>query len=183
MIICFDTEFTGLHKDTSLISIGLVDEDGRTFYAEFSDYKKDQVTDWIKENVIDNLTHPKLCVSGEDWTIVGIKPLVRRALVQWLEKYKDEKIVLVSDVCHYDMVLFIDLFGSSFDIPNNICPSCYDINQDIAKYCNISLMKAFDTNREELLESLGGKLPSDVKKHNSLFDAKIIQQLYKTIRK
>ena len=41
MKIFFDTEFTGLHKDTSLISIGLVDEDGKTFYAEFLDYTCD----------------------------------------------------------------------------------------------------------------------------------------------
>jgi len=34
--IFFDTEFTGLHKDTTLISIGLIAEDGRTFYAEFN---------------------------------------------------------------------------------------------------------------------------------------------------
>lgn len=37
MIIFFDTEFTGLHKDTTLISIGLVSETGEKFYAEFDD--------------------------------------------------------------------------------------------------------------------------------------------------
>lgn len=183
MNIYFDTEFTGLHKDTSLISIGLIADDGRTFYAEFTDYKKEQVNDWIKENVINNLTNPPLNVSGNDWTMTGIKPLVRTAILQWLEKYSHEEITLISDVCHYDMVVFIDLFGSAFDLPKNICPACHDINQDIANYYNISLAKAFDTNREELLENLGGKIPEDVKKHNSLFDAKIIQHIYKTIRK
>ena len=38
MKIFLDTEFTGLHQYTSLLSIGLVDEDGRHFYAEISDY-------------------------------------------------------------------------------------------------------------------------------------------------
>lgn len=38
MNIFFDTEFTGLHKNTTLISIGCVDENGRTFYAELTDY-------------------------------------------------------------------------------------------------------------------------------------------------
>jgi DNA polymerase III epsilon subunit-like protein len=41
MKIFFDTEFTGLHKDTTLISIGLVSEDNRKFYAELIDYKED----------------------------------------------------------------------------------------------------------------------------------------------
>ena len=55
MNIYFDTEFTGLHKDTTLISIGLVTENGDTFYAEFDDYDKTQCNDWIQENVINNL--------------------------------------------------------------------------------------------------------------------------------
>ena len=45
MKIFFDTEFTGLHKGTELISIGMVDEVGRTFYAEFNDYDKNQIED------------------------------------------------------------------------------------------------------------------------------------------
>ena len=36
----FDTEFTGLHKDTTLISIGIVMADGREFYRELNDYNK-----------------------------------------------------------------------------------------------------------------------------------------------
>lgn len=183
MKIFFDTEFTGLHKNTSLISIGLIDENGRSFYAEFTDYDKSQVNEWIENNVIKNLTHPTLSVSGNDWTITGVKPMIRTALNQWLEYYKDEQITLVSDVCHYDMVLFIDIFGGAFDLPKNICSTCYDINQDIAKYYNISLAKAFDTNREELAENLGFELQKDMNKHNSLFDAKILQTIYKGLNK
>ena len=37
MLIFFDTEFTDLHWQAKLISIGLVTEDGRTFYAELTD--------------------------------------------------------------------------------------------------------------------------------------------------
>ena len=59
MKIFFDTEFTGLHKGTTLISIGLIDEKGRTFYAEFSDYDDAQINSWIKENVISNLKWSK----------------------------------------------------------------------------------------------------------------------------
>lgn len=51
MKLFFDTEFTGLHKDTTLISLGMVDEDGRTFYAEFNDYDKSQCDEWIQKNV------------------------------------------------------------------------------------------------------------------------------------
>ena len=51
MKIFFDTEFTGLHKNTTLISIGLISEDRRSFYAELTDYDKEQCDDWIKENL------------------------------------------------------------------------------------------------------------------------------------
>lgn len=55
MKLFFDTEFTGLRKDTTLISLGIVSEDGRKFYAEFIDYDENQCDDWIIENVIKNL--------------------------------------------------------------------------------------------------------------------------------
>lgn len=45
MKVFFDTEFTGLHKNTTLISIGLISEDRRIFYAELTDYM-------IKSNVM-----------------------------------------------------------------------------------------------------------------------------------
>lgn len=35
MKLFFDTEFTGLTQNTSLISLTIVDENDRTFYAEF----------------------------------------------------------------------------------------------------------------------------------------------------
>jgi len=59
--IFFDTEFTGLHQNTTLISLGMISECGKTFYAEFTDYDKSQVDDWIRENVVEKLVlkpHP-----------------------------------------------------------------------------------------------------------------------------
>ena len=35
MNIYVDLEFTGLKKDTSIISIGMVDENGRSVYVEY----------------------------------------------------------------------------------------------------------------------------------------------------
>ena len=53
----FDTEFTGLKQKTTLISIGIVSENGRQFYAEFRDYDRSMVDSWISENVISKLKH------------------------------------------------------------------------------------------------------------------------------
>ena len=56
MRLFFDTEFTGLHKNTTLVSIGIIDSEGsKAFYAELTDYDATQIDDWLRENVISNL--------------------------------------------------------------------------------------------------------------------------------
>lgn len=42
-------------KKTTLISIGMVADDNRHFYAELVDYDKLQLNDWLIKNVIANL--------------------------------------------------------------------------------------------------------------------------------
>ena len=185
MNIFFDTEFTGLHKYTTLISLGMVDENGRTFYAEFFDYDEDQVNDWIKENVIANLKFatnsfkiPDINFgSSDNIEMKANKKIVKEYLTKWLSAYDD--VQFVSDVCHYDMVLLIDIFGGAFDLPCNINPACHDINQDIARYYNFSEIEAFDYSREKILENR--YISIDGYKHNSLYDAKVIKAIYESI--
>ena len=182
MNIFFDTEFTGLHKNTTLISIGLISETGKTFYAEFTDYSQVQIDDWIQRNVIDNLKFKELgpFLNTRDGNVEakGTKQYISKYLREWLESF-DQSIQLVSDVCHYDMVLFIDLFGSAFDLPKNVNPACHDINQDIARYFNIQGSVAFDLSREKILNDFEVNIKGD--KHNSLYDAKVIRAIYNEI--
>ena len=196
MKIFFDTEFTGLHKNTTLISIGLVDENGRTFYAEFSDYDESQCDDWIHENVINHLKWSKegpvenfinQSIDFKNTEVYGSKKYVRDCLVVWLSDY--DSVELVSDCCHYDMVLFIDIFGGAFDIPKNVNPACHDINQEIAKYYKITEREAFDLSREGIVEMYNELIkawPNRVisiegDKHNALYDAKVIKEIYRII--
>lgn len=186
MKIFFDTEFTGLHKDTTLISIGLISEDGKSFYAELNDYDKDQCDDWIKKNVIDNLELTDLLgknfVNAYGWQeSVGNKNEIRYELKKWLSQFSE--VQFVSDVSHYDFVLLIDLLGSTaFDLPKNVCPSCHDINQDIRNYYggNMTELEAFNMSREDILNDTRINLPSG-SKHNSLYDAKVIRELYQIL--
>ena len=174
MKIFFDTEFTGLHKNTSLISLGMVDESGRTFYAEFTDYDKSQCDDWIQKNVINNLINDsnKIDYESDNWFVIGDKDFICTMLKKWLKDY--DSVQLVSDCCHYDMVLFIDIFGTAFDLPENVCPACYDVNQLIAEYYGIILKTAFDLSREEII----GESAIKGDKHNALYDAKVIREIY-----
>ena len=104
----------------------------------------------------------------------GGRAVIVSELRRWLSVYDD--IQFVSDVCHYDFVLLIDLFGTAFDLPNNICPSCHDINQDIASYYGVSEHKAFDINRDEIVDE--HFLSEFISKHNSLHDALMIRLIY-----
>ena len=124
MNVYFDTEFTGLHQHTSLISIGMVSEDGRTFYAEFTDYKVSQVNDWIEDNVLKNLTMATLDIYQKSHTIIGDTDVrahgdsqyVAGALATWLMQF--DFVVMIGDVPAYDWVLFCELFGGARHIPD-----------------------------------------------------------------
>lgn len=183
MKIFFDTEFTGLHKDTNLISIGLISENGKEFYAEISGIDDRDIDDnWLKENVLNHTVeygngYVLDIVDDENNYYVGSKQDIASFLQEWLMQFDD--IELVSDVCHFDMVLFIDLFGSAFDVPMNICPACYDINQDIARLYNLSLKDAFDYSREKILE--GHNVNVTGEKHNAMYDARVIKTLYEIL--
>ena len=192
MKLFFDTEFTGLHKDTTLISIGIISEDNRCFYGTFTDYDESQVDDWISENVINNLSLSKKLKRLFDVTeVTGTKEEIKESFLEWLTTFDDEYFELVSDVCHYDMVLFIDMFGTAFDLPEFISPAIYDINNDLSSWMNISLADAFNLNREDFLKEIVENSDDDIyyelmpilkigetDKHNSLYDAIIIKYLY-----
>lgn len=197
MKIYFDTEFTGLKKDTTLVSIGLITEDGESFYAELTDFDESYKDEWFVNNVLNNLLldeeknakkkTPEIFVYKTkeeyfiaDKTVRGTKNVVSYELYRWLKDFVS--IQLVSDVCHYDMVLFIDLFGGAFDMLPSITPACHDINQDIAEFCKITEREAFEKNRENLLLENGIQLPKG-KKHNSMYDAKVIKLIDEMIRR
>lgn len=183
MKIFFDTEFTGLHKDTTLISIGLVSEDGRQFYAELTDYDLEQCNDWIEKNVLENLiTYRDDNFEKANYIPnlhVGDKQDISKSLKNWFKQF--DFVELISDVSHYDFVLFIDLFGTAFDLPKNVCPVCYDINQDIARKYNIPQQEAFDKSREDILFQAYKENVINGDKHNALYDAKVIRELYQIL--
>lgn len=88
----FDTEFTGLRKDTTLISIGIVSDTGDRFYAELTDYNESMCDEWIEKNVLDHLIlsgnadlEESMAADNKTTTVIGSKEDVRRELMEWLE--------------------------------------------------------------------------------------------------
>lgn len=181
MKIFFDEEFTGLHKDTTLISIGLISSDGRSFYAEFNDYDIKQCNEWINKKVLPNLSKTIDELSSiADINVDGDINEIRTELIKWIDQF--DTVEWVSDVCHYDMVLLIDLlYQDGIDLPyDRVSSVCHDINQDIAKFYNVSDMDAFNISREQIIIDLYGN-PIEGCKHNSFYDAKVIKAIYEFI--
>lgn len=196
--VYFDTEFTGLRKNTDLISIGLVNHKGDTFYAELNDFDENKCDDWIIDNVYANLTYPETVKMDGRWTITGNKEEVRNMLIEWLDTYVPNKAVqFVSDVSHYDFVLLVDLLSggkTAMELPSRVSPCCLDINQDIATsiYRNIPegkdekefnenfvpIAEAFNISREQIAQDYVDGI-GDVKKHNALYDAKVIREIHR----
>ncbi len=187
MKIFIDTEFTGLHKNTTLISIGIKSECGKTFYMELNDYDESQVDDWIRKNVIDNLLfgpppegqqehysasrsldNPvgKDLYKGYSLEARGNKADLKKNLKEWLSQFG--KIEVWSDCLSYDWVLFNDIFGHAFNIPENIYYIPFDI-------CTMFKLKGIDPDISREEYAYGDKIPTDAKKHNALWDAEVIK--------
>jgi len=177
MNLYFDTEFTGLVPGTTLISLGIVSENGDKFYAEFTDYDKNKVTPWIEENVIKNLAAKKEVkpidhlMYEESWFYsdfhaelmndplveyyCGSTNYIREKLLIWIKWHAHElqgkdpqRVQFVSDVCHYDFYLLQNqVFGGAFEMPDYINPVCYDICQDINEWSCMGVGNNFNITR------------------------------------
>jgi len=181
----FDTEFTGLHKNTTLISIGIVSECRKVFYAEFTDYDKSQIDDWLQKNVIDKLILGYLAklspfgdrpaVLARDLTkeneikILGDSENIKNELINWLEQF--EEVEFWSDCLSYDWVLFCDIFGHAFSIPKNVYYIPFDI-------CTLFKDRGIDPDISREFFGYGGEMSEQKNKHNALHDAKTIMQCY-----
>jgi len=199
--IFLDTEFTGLHQKTTLISIGLVSECGKTFYAEFNDYDESQLDSWLIENVISNLRFSPPKVGEDEYGIAsrhhdnpvgnslyksfseemrGSTRQIKENLEVWLAQF--ESIEIWSDCLSYDWVLFCQIWSHSFNIPKNIYYIPFDL-------CTLLKIKGIDPDisREDFacvenMKMPNGKFPEkkeDIPKHNSLWDAIVIKKCYK----
>lgn len=165
MRLFLDTEFTGLHQNTSLISFALVSEEGHEFYAEILDYDKSQLDAWLLKNVVNELyLTPGFNYDGKRTFVKALRSDVTRELLAWLNNF--DEIEVWSDCLAYDWVLFNELFGGGRQKPNNVYYIPFDI-------CTLFKLKGIDPDisRVEFTDS-------DPSGHNALDDARLIRACY-----
>lgn len=149
MLVFFDTEFTGLHENPKLISIGLIALDGaHQFYAELSDtYNQTHLSDFALNHVVPLLT-------GEN--VLTFKQL-SNILVRWLEEFDDE-VMLASDNASWDWPFIEELFKDNW--PNNLIREPFLLNINYIK------------NADIYYDMVQKSYESGLIKHHALNDAK-----------
>lgn len=157
-----DTEFIEYPCTIDLISIGIVAEDGREFYAISNEFNESKASQWVKENVISKLpssqfyqhTSPNLREEALFWMSR------KRIKEQILEFIGQDKPSFWGYYADYDWVIFCWLFGTMMELPKVFPMYCNDIKQ----LCN----------------SLGNpQLPKmEGQDHNALDDAKHHKKCY-----
>lgn len=151
----FDTEFHEDGKTIDLISIGVVSDDGRAYYAENAEYIHARATPWLKENVLPHL----LCVKGDN------SALKRRAEIATdLVAFCGVQPQFWAYYADYDWVVMCQLFGTMMDLPRHWPQYCRDLKQ----FCDMA----------------GGlKLPAQATdEHNALADAEWVRNSFEWLR-
>ena len=112
----FDTEFIEDGKTIDLISIGIVAEDGRTYYAESAECDHELAGEWVTTHVIAHLVggdavKPRAQIAADIVAFVGDRP-------EFWAYYAD-----------YDWVVLCQLYGTMMDLPDGWPMYCRDLKQ------------------------------------------------------
>jgi 3' exoribonuclease, RNase T-like len=112
-----DTEFVTDGRTIELLSVGLVCEDGREFYAQSSEGRSVADGDpWIRENVIPQFDE-------HSW----MTPLeIRRALVEFVG---DDRPQWWGYFASFDLVVLCQLFGGMMELPDRWPMVIHDLEQ------------------------------------------------------
>jgi len=168
----FDTEFIENGKSVQLISIGIVDETGKEYYAVSNEYNYDDASDWVKENVIEPMYKEFIAIRSNPpvtvkvfQNIIGLnKKQIGKEIVDFVRYSQVEgtEIEFWGYYSDYDWVVLCQLFGTMMDLPPDFPMFCMDLKQSMIERC---------------VE----KLPDPVGEHNALIDARFNRDLYNHI--
>ncbi len=187
-----DSEFIENGVTIDLISIGIVADDGREYYAINSECDFSKASDWVLENVlrpigldrggfsIANLHNPwvsanykssysqakvKCQIAHEVAIFLGCKAetLENGKTKYYLDESKESPEIW-GEWCSYDWVCFAQLFGTMMSLPDGFPMRCRDVIQW----------------KEDHLQYKGG-LPASLEtygNHNALLGAKTVKMRY-----
>lgn len=172
-----------------LISIGIVCEDGRTYYAISKDFDLKTAWDneWLRDNVLKSVwgdlyrnlpvfvkqNYPHTC----GFNIMGLKNLIERFgktnkeiasdIVGFTNEIKNDHPRFYGYYADYDWVLFCSLFGKMIELPEGYPMFCIDTKQELDEIANENWSPTEDSD-----------YPINTNEHNALADAAWIMNLH-----
>lgn len=190
-----DSEFLDTGQTIDLISIGIVCEDGREYYAQSVEFDPTKASEWVRSNV---LTHLDLCLwAGTGITVDSQRPYmnhiyyhkgqgqcvdqqrgrihncpwrtrkqIRRELITFMDVDKYGKPELRGWCAGYDHIALCQLFGTMMDIPDG-WPHYI---------CELQQILDMHSITDDILPNQVGNL------HNALEDARHIRHLWEWIK-
>ena len=137
MRIWYDTEFIEDGHTIDLISIGMVAEDGREYYAISTEFNPKKASDWVKKNVLvylppknpnpaDPCVSPRMREEARAWKK---REQIRRDLLAFCDHEVYGKPEFWGYYSAYDHVALCQLFGTMMDLPKGWPMYTRDIKQ------------------------------------------------------
>lgn len=117
----YDCEFIEDGRTIELVSIAVVAEDGREFYAVSTEFDPTRAIDWVRHNVLDKLPPP----ADKAWRS---REQIRKDLYTFLTE-PAERIELWAWIAAYDHVALVQLWGDMRALPREIPRFTHELRQ------------------------------------------------------
>ena len=154
-----DTEFIEDGHTIDLISIGVVCEDGREFYAENTHADLSNANEWVQENVLPHLWHRQDDKREANlWSRDG----GRGGFLPPIDIAHDLRRFIAGGVgtpefwayyADYDWVVLCQLYGRMIDLPDGWPMLCLDIKQEAIRLGNPTLPAQSSTEHHALADA------------------------------
>ncbi|HIV57860.1 MAG TPA: polyadenylate-specific 3'-exoribonuclease AS [Candidatus Stackebrandtia faecavium] len=122
----YDCEFIEDGVTIDLVSIGVVDEYGREFYAVSTEFDPDKAIPWVRKNVLDKLPSP----GDSSWRS---RETIRKDLYDFLMEpigpKSQERVELWAWYGAYDHVVLAQLWGGMPALPRTLPRMTKDLKQ------------------------------------------------------
>ncbi|MFC4334387.1 polyadenylate-specific 3'-exoribonuclease AS [Salininema proteolyticum] len=163
----YDTEFIENGETIDLVSIGVVDEHGREYYAISTEFNPDAAGEWVRRNVLDKLPAP----GDKRWKDRStIRDELYEFLVSPVRKkggtHPGERVELWAWFGAYDHVAYAQLWGTMPALPKALPRMTKDLRQ-----------RWDDLGRPELPQA------EDHELHDALGDARHNLRRWRTLEK
>lgn len=202
-----DTEFIeGFHKPLfgkrrhfiDLISIGIVAEDGREYYAISNEYNYNKASEWVQNNVIlpmyiDTVhgdPRNRYDVSNFQYAYGKSNKQIVEEILKFTGCWRDALFWRAGNdapefygyYADYDWVLFCSLFGRMIDLPKGFPMYCIDLKQSLDEAA-AKVPVGYNVKDGLVSIKMSEGYPKQLKEHNALADARWNFELYKFLQK